>query len=71
MFVIGKPAKIRGREIMAAIKAARKEGVKEVVVTIGDEAAVVIPLGDQQADDKGKAADKNEWLEDLGGDENK
>jgi hypothetical protein len=69
--MIGRPARIRKCEIKRVIEAARKEGIKEVTIKVGDEAAVVIPLGDQKADDKGKAADKNEWLEDLRGDENK
>ena len=39
----GRPALIRSRDVKAVIKAARLEGVKEVVVKVG-AGAVVIPL---------------------------
>ena len=38
-----RPALVRTRDVKAVIKAARKEGVKQIVVTVG-RASVVIPL---------------------------
>jgi 5,10-methylenetetrahydrofolate reductase len=39
-----RPARITQAEIERAIRAAKKAGVAEVVVTIGDEASIRIPL---------------------------
>ena len=39
----GRPALIRSRDVKAVIKAARLEGVKEVIVKVG-AGSVVIPL---------------------------
>jgi hypothetical protein len=39
----GRPALVRTRDVKAVIKAARKEGVKQIVVTVG-QASVIIPL---------------------------
>jgi hypothetical protein len=46
----GRPALVRTRDVKAVIKAARKEGVKQIVVTVG-QASVVIPL--HAPDDEG------------------
>jgi 2-iminoacetate synthase ThiH len=39
-----RPARITQAEIERAIRAAKKAGAIEVVVTIGDEASIRIPL---------------------------
>jgi len=39
-----RPARITQAEIERAIRAARKEGVTEVELKIGDEASIRIPL---------------------------
>ena len=55
----GRPALARSRDIKACIQAARKSGLKRLIVKVG-AAEVVFPLC---PDDKPIEADANEWLE--------
>jgi hypothetical protein len=43
-----RPARITQAEIKRVIRAARKEGLTEVEVKIGDEASIRIPLAPHQ-----------------------
>jgi hypothetical protein len=56
----GRPALVRARDVKAVIKAARKEGVKQIVVTVG-QASVVIPLvpDDKPVEAAAEAEDSN------------
>jgi len=56
--VSGRPALVRSRDVKAVIQAARKSGLKQVIVNV-DRASIVIPLVPDE--EKPVAADANEW----------
>jgi hypothetical protein len=59
--MVGRPAKIRQRDLKQALMAAQKVGAKELRMHLGDGTSIVIPL---VPDDDKPVANANEWLTD-------
>ena len=59
--VSGRPALVRSRDVKAVIRAARKSGLKQVIVNV-DRASIVIPLCPHDKPVEAEpAAGANEW----------
>jgi hypothetical protein len=56
MKMVGKPARVRQRDLQTIIRGARKEGAKQIELHIGEDASVIIPLCEDDA--KSVALDK-------------
>jgi hypothetical protein len=42
--MVGKPARVKQRDIQTIIKGARNAGAKQIELRIGEETSVIIPL---------------------------